>query len=85
MTTSSLAHPAALAPDDSSVNHSVRSEKLTRPAATAQAAIQHKPAKKTRNRIPPVQRLRVMEKYALGRNQTAIAREEEINRETSDG
>src|ERR1700740_2047290 len=42
--------------------------------------IQHKPTKKTR--IPPIQRLRVMEKYALGRNQTAIAREEGLNRES---
>jgi hypothetical protein len=81
MTTSSLAHPAASAPHDSNANHSVRPAKLTRPAAPAQAAIQPKPAKK-RNRIPPIQRLRVMEKYALGRNQTAIAREEGLNRES---
>jgi hypothetical protein len=80
MTTSSLAHPATSVPDDSSVNHSVRTAKLTKPAATT--AIQHKPAKQTRNRIPPIQRLRVMEEYALGRNQTAIAREEGLNRES---
>ena len=82
MSTSSLAHPAASAPHVSNPNHPVRTEKLTRPAAPARAAIQPKPAKKTRHRIPPVQRLRVMEKYALGENQTAIARQEEINRET---
>jgi len=58
-------------------NLAVRSEKLTSPAA-----FQLKPAKKTRNRIPPAQRLRVMEKYALGQNQTAIARDEKINQET---
>ena len=63
-------------------NPALRPAKLTRPAATAQAAIQHKPAKKMRHRIPPVQRLRVMEKYALGQNQTAIAKQEGINRET---
>ena len=80
MTTTTLAHPAASA-HVSNANHS-RSAKLTKPAATAKATIQHKPAKKMRNRIPPVQRLRVMEKYALGTNQTAIAREEGINRET---
>ena len=74
--------PAASAPDVSNVNHPLRPAKLTRPAATAQATIQHKPAKKVRNRIPPIQRLRVMEKYALGQNQTAIASEEKINRET---
>ena len=79
---SRLVHPTASAPDVSNVNHPVRPAKLTRRAATAQAAIQHKPAKKVRNRIPPVQRLRVMEKYAMGRNQTAIARQEGINRET---
>ena len=60
-------------------NAVVRSAKLTRPEATA---VQPKPAKKKRNRIPPVQRLRVMEKYALGRNQTAIARDENLNRES---
>jgi hypothetical protein len=79
---SPLTHPAPLAPDVSSVNNPNRPAKLTRPAASAQATLQHKPTKKPRNRIPPVQRLRVMEKYALGRNQTAIAREEKINRES---
>jgi hypothetical protein len=82
MTTTTLAHPAGSAPRVSNANHSVRTAKLTRPAAPAQAAIQRKPAKKMRNRIPPVQRLRVMEKYALGRNQTAIARDENLNRES---
>jgi hypothetical protein len=81
-TNSLLVRPAASAPDVSNVNHPIRSEKLTRPAATARTAIQHKPAKKARNRIPPVQRLRVMEKYAMGRNQTAIAKDENLNRES---
>jgi hypothetical protein len=79
---SPVVHPAASAPDVSSVNNPNRPAKLTRPVATAQAAIPHKPAKKTRNRIPPIQRLRVMEKYALGRNQTEIARQEGLNRES---
>ena len=74
MATSSLVHSAS-APDGSNVNNPVRPEKLTKPAAAT--AIQRKPAKKMRNRIPPIQRLRVMEKYALGRNQTAIAAFEE--------
>jgi hypothetical protein len=78
---SPLVHPAASAPDVRNVNHPVRQAKLTRAEVSTKAAIPHKPAKK-RNRIPPVQRLRVMEKYALGRNQTAIASEEKINRET---
>jgi hypothetical protein len=81
MTTTTLAHLPASAPV-SNAKHSVRPAKLTKSVATAEATIQHKPAKKMRNRIPPVQRLRVMEKYALGTNQTAIAREEGINRET---
>ena len=81
MATSSLAHPAGSAPHVSNANHSVRPPKLTRPAAQPQATIQPKPAKK-RNRIPPVKRIRVMQRYASGENQTAIARQEEINRET---
>jgi len=72
----SVTSPHAVSP----VNNSIRPDKLTKPAATA--AIQHKPAKKQRNRIPPVQRLRVMQRYAAGENQTTIARHEKINRET---
>jgi hypothetical protein len=81
MATSSLARPAP-APSTSSVNNPVRSEKLTKPAATAQADIQRKPAEKMRNRIPPIKRIRVMQRYASGENQTAIAQQEKINRET---
>jgi hypothetical protein len=81
MSTTTLAHPAGTAPRVSNANHSVRTAKLTRPATTTEAAIQHKPAKK-RNRIPPVKRIRVMQRYASGENQTAIARQEGINRET---
>ena len=78
--TSPLVHHAAPAPKASNVNNPiVCPAKLTRPAAPA---IQPKPAKKTRNRIPPIQRLRVMEKYALGTNQTEIARQEGLNRES---
>jgi len=79
---SRLSYPAAPAPEVSSVNNPVHTAKRTRPATTSQAAIQHKPTKKTRHRIPPIQRLRVMQKYALGTNQTAIAREEGLNRES---
>ena len=78
---SPLAHPAASAPDVSNANNPAHRAKLTKPATTAQTAIQPKPAKK-RNRIPPIQRLRVMEKYALGHNQTAIAKQEGLNRES---
>jgi Helix-turn-helix domain len=82
MATSSLVRPAASAPHVSNANHSVRTEKLTKPVAPAQAAIQPKPAEKMRNRIPPIKRIRVMQRYASGENQTAIARQEGINRET---
>jgi hypothetical protein len=82
MTTTSLAHPAASAPHVSNANQSVRTAKLTKPVASAQAAIQPKPAKQTRNRIPPVKRIRVMQRYASGENQTAIARNENLNRES---
>jgi hypothetical protein len=78
---SPLVRPAAPAPDASNVNNPVRSEKLFRPV-TIQAAIQHKPAKKMRNRIPPTKRIRVMQRYASGENQTAIARNENLNRES---
>jgi helix-turn-helix protein len=81
MTISPLAHPAVSAPDVRNANNPIRSQKLTRPAAPARASIQRKPAKK-RNRIPPVKRIRVMQRYASGENQTAIARQEGINRET---
>ena len=76
---SSPVHTSALGTDVSNVDNPVRAAKLTKLAATA---IQHKPAKKMRHRIPPVQRLRVMEKYALGKNQTEIARQEGLNRES---
>jgi hypothetical protein len=78
---SPLARPAASAPVGSA-KRSVRSAKLAKSVAPAQAAVQPKPAKNKRNRIPPVQRIRVMQRYASGENQTAIARHEGVNRET---
>ncbi len=76
---SSPVHTSALGTDVSNVDNPSRPPKLTRPEATA---VQRKPAKKARHRIPPIQRLRVMEKYALGHNQTAIAKQEGLNRES---
>src|ERR1700746_666189 len=55
------------------VNHSTEMQ-------TKALVNQPKPAK--RHRIPAPQRVRVMELYALGKNQTQIAREEHLNRET---
>ena len=42
----------------------------------------HKPARKTRNRIPPPQRIRVLQKYAAGKSIVEIGREEGRNRES---
>jgi hypothetical protein len=80
---SPLVHPAS-APEVRNVNNPVRPTKLTtRPAAPMQAStVRLKPTKQTRHRIPAPQRIRVMQKYALGQNQTAIARDENLNRET---
>jgi hypothetical protein len=80
---SPLVHPAS-APEVRNVNNPVRPTKLTtRPAAPIQAStVRLKPTKQTRHRIPAPQRIRVMQKYALGQNQTAIARDENLNRET---
>jgi len=49
---------------------------------TAPSVSPHKPAKKTRNRIPPPQRMRVLQKYASGKSIVAIGREEGRNRES---
>ena len=43
--------------------------------------VQPKPAK-TQARIPALQRIRILQKSALGKSQRAIAREEKINRES---
>jgi hypothetical protein len=43
---------------------------------------QHKPAKRTRNRVPPPQRERMLQKYVAGKSVALIAREEHRNRET---
>ena len=77
---SPLVHPAAPAPSASNANNPVvRATKLTKALATT--AVQPKPAK-TRARIPALQRIRILQKSALGKSQRAIAREEKINRES---
>jgi hypothetical protein len=42
----------------------------------------HKPAKLSRNRIPPPQRERILQKYVAGKSVALIAREENRNRES---
>src|SRR5579862_4831080 len=51
-------------------------------SAAKQTALVTQPKPSKRHRIPAPQRIRVMELYALGKNQTQIAREEGLNRET---
>jgi hypothetical protein len=43
---------------------------------------QHKPAKRSRNRVPPPQRERILQKYVAGKSVALIAREENRNRES---
>jgi len=43
---------------------------------------QHKPTKQARSRIPPPQRIRIMQKYVAGKSVVQISREEKRNRET---
>jgi hypothetical protein len=43
---------------------------------------QLKPSKPTRNRVPPPQRERILQKFVAGKNITQIAREESRNRES---
>jgi hypothetical protein len=57
--------------------------KTTLSESTAEASLnQHKPAKKSRNRIPPPQRERIFQKYVAGKSVAEISREENRNRET---
>jgi hypothetical protein len=42
----------------------------------------HKPSKSTRNRIPPPQRERILQKYIAGKSLVQISQEENRNRET---
>ena len=43
---------------------------------------QHNPAKRTRNRVPPPQRERILQKYVNGESIIDISKEEQRNRET---
>jgi hypothetical protein len=60
------------------------SKQAVEPVATsAEAPANHRnPAKKIRHRIPTPQRMRVIQAYSLGQNQTEIAKRERLNRET---
>lgn len=59
-----------------------RSDKANRESTFESGANQHKPAKWTRNRVPPPQRERILQKYVEGKSITDISKEEGRNRET---
>jgi hypothetical protein len=63
-------------------NRSTPSTAVNHSAETQTKAPVNQPKPSKRHRIPAPQRIRVMELYALGKNQTQIAREERLNRET---
>ena len=59
-----------------------RTDKANRESTFESGANQHKPAKRTRNRVPPPQRERILQKYVEGKSITDISQEEGRNRET---
>jgi hypothetical protein len=65
------------------ISRSSRQSLVEAVATSAEAPADHRnPAKKIRYRIPAPKRLRVIQAYALGQNQTEIAKRERLNRET---
>jgi hypothetical protein len=63
-------------------NQSIPSTAVNQSTEMQTKALVNQPKPAKRHRIPAPQRIRVMELYALGKNQTQIAREEHLNRET---
>lgn len=53
-----------------------------RTTSFAPGANQHKPAKQTRDRVPPGQQARILQKHVAGKSITEISKEEHRNRET---
>jgi len=51
-------------------------------SASKTSTTQHKPAKRSRNRVPPPQRERILQAYAAGKSITDISKQEKRNRET---
>ena len=72
--------------DNSGPTPKVQSRKqinAAQPQATPKAGVtQRKPTKQTRNRVPPPQRERILQKYAAGKSIAEISSEEKRNRET---
>jgi hypothetical protein len=63
-------------------NQSIPSTAVNQSTEMQTKALVNQPKPSKRHRIPAPQRIRVMQLYALGKNQTAIAKEEKLNRET---
>jgi len=59
-----------------------RTAKGNRESTFEPGADQHNPAKQMRNRVPPPQRERILQKHVLGKSITDISKEEHRNRET---
>jgi hypothetical protein len=59
-----------------------RTDKANSESTFESGANQHKPAKRTRNGVPPPQRERILQKYVEGKSITDISKEEGRNRET---
>ena len=63
-------------------DQSIRKRTVNQSTGTQTTPMVNQPKPSKRHRIPAPQRIRVMQLYALGKNQTQIAREEGLNRET---
>jgi hypothetical protein len=59
-----------------------RTDKAHRESTFESRADQHKPAKRIRNRVPPPQRERILQKHVTGKSIKVISEEEGRNRET---
>ena len=80
--TSRLANPRSQGADSRKCARSQRTGATLLGSTLETGLNQHKPAKRTRNRIPPPQRMRVLQKYAAGKSIVEIGREEGRNRES---
>jgi|SRR5215472_477611 len=75
--------PPSQKSDDSLKTTSIQRTGTAHHKCVAETSInQQKPAKRTRNRIPPPQRERILQKYVAGKSVALIAREENRNRES---
>ena len=82
-TSSNSTAPRSQKSDDSLKTTSIQRTGAAYDKSIAETSVnQHKPAKQTRNRVPPPQRERILQKYVAGKSVAVIAREEGRNRES---